>query len=103
MAEDRHAVVWPRGRKLVERRTLAPRLPSLGGRTIAFLWNHVFRGDEIFPVVERELTRRYPDLTVVGFDVFGSIYGGDERRTVAALPERLREHRIDAVVSAVGC
>jgi hypothetical protein len=43
MPEDRHAVVWPRGRKLVERRALAPRLPSLGGRTIAFLWNHVFR------------------------------------------------------------
>jgi hypothetical protein len=103
MVEDRHAVVWPRGRKLVERRPLAPRLPGLSGRTIAFLWNHVFRGDEIFPVLERELLRRYPDITVLGYDVFGSIYGGEERQTIAALPERLLARRVDAVVAAVGC
>ena len=103
MAEDRHEVVWPRGRRVVERRTLAPRRSALGGATVAFLWNHVFRGDEILPVLARELARRYPDLTIVSWDAFGSIYGGEERRTIAALPDRLREHRIDAVVSAVGC
>ena len=100
---DRHEVVWPRGRRIVERQTLAPRLAALDGATIAFLWNHVFRGDEIFPVLQRELARRYPGLTIVGWDAFGSIYGGDERRTIAALPDLLRTHRIDAVVSAVGC
>ena len=103
MADDRHDVVWPRGRKLVERRALAPRLPSLDGRRIAFLWNHVFRGDEIFPVVAQELTRRHPGLVVVGWEAFGSIYGAEERGTIDALPGRLRAERIDAVVSAVGC
>ena len=103
MADDRHEVVWPRGRRIVERQTLAPQLSALGGATIAFLWNDVFRGDEIFPVLERELARRYPDLTIVPWHVFGSIYGGDERRTIAALPDRLRARRVDAVVSAVGC
>ena len=65
MAEDRYDVVWPRGTKRVERQALAARLPSLEGRTLALLWNHVFRGDEILPVVERELRRRYAGLNVL--------------------------------------
>lgn len=103
MAEDFHRVVWPRGRRLVERASLAPRLPTLDGKTIAFLWDRVFRGDEIFPVVERELGQRFPRARFVPWDAFGSIYGGEERATIAALPARLRELGVGAVVSAVGC
>lgn len=103
MAEDFHRVVWPRGRRLVERAALAPRLDTVDGKTIAFLWDRVFRGDEIFPVVERELARRFPAARFVGWETFGSIYGGEERATIAALPKRLHALRVDAVVSAVGC
>jgi len=103
MAEERYDVVWPRGTKRVERQALAPRLPSLEGRTLALLWNHVFRGDEILPVVERELRSRYRGLNVVSWSTFGSIYGAEERRTIAALPERFRELGVDGVISAVGC
>jgi hypothetical protein len=103
MSDDRYDVVWPRGTKRVERQALAPRLASLEGRTVALLWNHVFRGDEILPVVERELRARYPGLTVLSWDTFGSIYGAEERRTIAALPERLHELAVDGVISAVGC
>ena len=100
---DLSRVVWPRGRRLVERSPLAHRLPTLDGKTIAFLWDYVFRGDEILPVVERELARRFRSVKFVPWDAFGSIYGGEERRTIDALPARLRQHGVDAVVSAVGC
>ena len=103
MPDDFHRVVWPRGRKIVERLPLARRLPTLEGKTIAFLWDHVFRGDEIFPIVERELTQRFRGVTFVPWDAFGSIYGGAERATIAELPDRLRARRVDAVVAAVGC
>ena len=103
MAEDRHDVVWPRGTKRVDRQALAQRLPSLEGRTLALLWNHVFRGDEILPVVEGELRRRYPGLNVLSWSTFGPIYGAEERLTIAALPDRLRELGVDGVISAVGC
>lgn len=103
MPDDVSRVVWPRGRKIVERLPLARRPPTLHGTTIAFLWDHVFRGDEIFPIVEREIAQRFRDVTFVPWREFGSIYGGDERRTIAALPDRLHERRVDAVVSAVGC
>ena len=103
MSHEVHRVVWPRGRRLAERASLAPRLTTLDARTIAFLWDHVFRGDEIFPVVERELASRVPAARFVGWDACGSIDGAEERATVAALPDRLRTLGIDAVVSAVGC
>lgn len=103
MPEDLSRVVWPRGGKIVERLPLARRVPTLAGKTIAFLWDHVFRGDEIFPIVERELAQRFRGVTFVPWSEFGAIYGGDERATIAALPDRLRARRVDAVVSAVGC
>ena len=87
----------------MERATLAPRVGTLDGKTVAFLWDRVFRGDEIFPIVERELARRFPHARFIGWDAFGSIYGGDERATVETLPERLHALGADAVVSAVGC
>jgi hypothetical protein len=100
---DFHRVVWLRARRVVERRDLAPRLPSLQGRTIAFLWDSVFRGDEIFPVLEAALRHRFPDARFVGWDTFGSTFGGEEPRTIAELPSRLRRLGVDAVVSGIGC
>jgi hypothetical protein len=102
-ADDFHAVVWPRGRRMVERRDLARRLDMLAGKTIALLWDGVFRGDEIFPVLQAELTRRFPGVGFVGWDAFGSIFGGAEQRTIGELPDQLRRFGVDAVVSAVGC
>jgi hypothetical protein len=100
---DFHRVVWPRARRVVGRRDLAPRLQSLQGRTIAFLWDSVFRGDEIFPILEDALKRRFPDTRIVGWDAFGSTFGGEEPRTIAELPDRLRRLGVDAVVSGIGC
>ena len=100
---DFHRVVWPRAPRVVVPGKLAPRLPTLQGRTIAFLWDSVFRGDEIFPVLEGALRHRFPGARFVGWDAFGSTFGGEEPRTIAELPGRLRQLGVDAVVSGVGC
>ena len=47
-----YAVVWPRSAKAVEVKPLARRLDKLEGKTIAFLWDDLFRGDEIWPMLE---------------------------------------------------
>ncbi len=101
--EDVYRVVWPRARRTVQPAALAPRLPGLDGKTIAFLWDAVFRGDEIFPVLEAALRGRFPRARFLGWDVFGSTFGGEEPRTIAALPDRLHRLGVDGVVSAVGC
>ena len=47
-----YAVVWPRSAKAVEIKPLAKRLDGLEGKTIGQLWDDLFRGDEIFPILE---------------------------------------------------
>jgi hypothetical protein len=101
--DDFHSVVWPRARRMVSQRPLAPRLRTLDGQTIAFLWDSVFRGEEIFPVIEAALARRFPGARFLPWDRFGSIYGGEEPRTIAELPDRLRRLGVSAVVSGIGC
>ncbi len=96
-------VVWPRSPSGVERRRQAPRLDDLNSRRVAFLWDYLFRGDELFPLLETELTARYPDIEIVGYQTFGNLHGPDEKERVGRLPDDLRNRGIDAVVSGMGC
>ena len=96
-------VVWPRSPSGVERRRQAPRLDDLNGRRVAFLWDYLFRGDELFPLLEKELSARYPDLEVVGYETFGNLHGSNEKERVGRLPDDLRNRGVDAVVSGMGC
>lgn len=96
-------VVWPSAPLGVQTRRLADRLDALDGKRIGFVWDYLFRGEEIFPVLERELTRRCPGVEIVGYDAFGNSHGADEAEVIAALPDVLRERRVDAVVSGNGC
>lgn len=98
-----YAVVWPRSAKAVETRPLARRLDTIEGKTIAFLWDDLFRGDEIWPILKRELSGRYPGVTFVDHDAFGSTHGDDEHRVLAELPAKITSMKIDAVVSGMGC
>ena len=103
MSSNAYQVVWPRSAKTVVVKPLAPRLESLEGKTIGFVWDYLFRGDEIFPVLAAELQRRYPGLEVVGYETFGNIHGPDEHALVAGLADTARAHRVDAVVVGNGC
>jgi hypothetical protein len=100
---ETYRVVWPRGGRTVAMAELAPRLSSLANKTVGQLWDNLFRGDEIFPILERELTQRFPGVRFVRYDVFGSTHGGDEQRVIAELPARLRERQVDAVISGMAC
>ncbi len=103
MNETTYDVVWPKSPRGVQSQRLAARLDTLSGRRIAFVWDYLFRGDEIFPILERELVARYPDIEVIGYDAFGNSHGGDEGDFIAGLPDALAARHIDAVVSGMGC
>ncbi len=97
-----HAV-WPLSRSGTEAHALAPRLTSLEHAKVGFLWDYVFRGDELFPVLAEELRRRFPTIEIVDYDVFGNTHGHEEGQVIDELPDRLRDNGITAVVSAMGC
>ena len=101
--EPIYDVVWPRSPRGVQQRRKADRLATLDGARVAFLWDYLFRGDELFPVLERELTTRFPGIDIVGYEEFGNLHGADEKERVGRLGDELRRRHVDAVVSGMGC
>ena len=81
---------------------LAPRLDDLRGRRIGFLWDYMFRGEELFPVLERELSARFPGVEFVGHEAFGNIHGPEEAQLVGEIPSVIAARGVDAVVAGVG-
>ena len=94
---------WPRSPRQQLTRELAPRLDTLEGKTVAQLWDELFKGDVVFELLEEGLKKRYPGINFVSWRTFGSTHGGNEKAALAALPGRLRELGVDAVVSGMAC
>lgn len=98
-----YEALWPRSPRQTRVKALAPRLDTLAGKTVAQVWDRVFRGDEVFSFLEEGLKARFPGIRFVSWREFGSTHGSDEREVVAALPKRFKELGVGAVVSGMGC
>lgn len=101
--EATYAVHWPRSPRTQAVQPVADRLDHLSGKVVAFVWDYLFRGDEIFAMVQRELQQRFPDMRFIGYDEFGSTHGADEREVLGQLPAKLKQLKVDAVISGMGC
>ncbi len=99
--EPEYEALWPLARSTAGDVGMTLRRAREGMR-VGFLWDYVFRGDEMFAVLERELPAHLPGATFVSHEEFGNIHGHDEREVLAVLGDRLREKQIDAVIAAVG-
>jgi hypothetical protein len=94
---------WPRGPRQSKIKPLAKRFDTLAGKKVAFLWDYLFRGDEIWVTLKEELGKRYPGISFVDWAEFGNTHGTEERKVVASLPQRFRELGVDAAISGMGC
>ena len=102
MSEMKYQVVWPQGQKVFTEADTVERVGDLSGKTIAPIWDYLFRGDEIFAIVTRKLAERFPGLKTVSHEVFGNTHGSKQRELLAQVPDKLRQHEVDAVISLVG-
>lgn len=98
-----YEAVWPRGKAISKIIPLAKRLDTLEGKTVCELWDYMFRGDEVFPMVEKLLSEKYPGIKFVNYKEFGRTHGADEGKVLAAFGENFKKFGCDAVISAVGC
>ncbi|MBL4603092.1 MAG: hypothetical protein JKY84_10110 [Emcibacteraceae bacterium] len=98
-----YETVWPGGIAAVPTFQPAMRPKDLAGLTVAFVWDYVFRGDDIFPILEEALANLYPTMKFVSYDTFGNIFGGDEHAVLDRLPDLLAANKVDVVISGVGC
>jgi hypothetical protein len=95
-------VVWPLGAPAFQARSPNARVPDLRDKVIAETWDYLFRGEEIFPILREGLAARFPGIRFIPYDVFGNLHGPQQRELIARLPQLLREHSVDAVISAIG-
>ena len=102
-SEPLFEVAWPRGQRAKETFPFAKRLDTLAGKTIGIMWDWVYRGDEIFPIVEAELAKRYPGIKFVGYDEFGNPHSAHEAEVFENLPMLAEKHGCDAFIVGVGC
>ena len=70
-----YEVLWPRAERQVKRKTLATRLDSLEGKTVAQLWDFIFRGDAVFDALEGGLKARYAGINFISWRDFGNTHG----------------------------
>lgn len=102
MAEPTYEVVWPLGRSVYEAIPLAKRNEGLEGKTVCEVWDWLFRGREIFPVISDTLAKKYPGIKIVDYNNFGDTHGPREKEVIKALPGLLRQNKCDAVISGIG-
>jgi hypothetical protein len=102
IGEPRYEVLWPSSPKAVKSAAAAPRLADLNGKTICELWDILFRGDTIYPLVRSHLRARFPGVKFVDHTKFGNFHGAREREVVASLPDKLREYGADGVIVGIG-
>lgn len=97
-----YQVVWPKGQKVFSDGDTVERVGDLSGKTVATLWDYLFRGDEIMAIVSKKLADRFPAMKFVSHEVFGNNHGSQQRELLVQVPGKLRLHEVDAVISLVG-
>ena len=100
--ETRYDALWPLSRKAVKRTAAASRLPDLNGKTVCELWDVIFRGEEIYPLVREYVKARFPGVKFVNYTEFGNFHGAREHEVSATIPDKLRAHKADAAIVGIG-
>lgn len=100
--EPVYEVVWPLGKPAYATRAPNERVTDLSNKVVAEMWDYLFRGEEIFPILREELSKRYPGMRFVGYDTFGNLHGPKQRELVAKAPDLLKQYEVDVVISAIG-
>lgn len=101
---EMYQVVYPAGIRAVEDKNVAPSVPDLNGLVIGELWNHGFRGDETFPIIEELIHETYPDAKFISYKDFGNFHDPTfEAKMMAELPDKIRKFGCDLVIVGNGC
>ena len=100
--EGKYEVLWPLSRRAVRETKAAPRLPDLNGKIVAELWDVIFRGETIYPLVREHIKARFPGVKFVGYSEFGNFHGAREHEVTATIPDKIRAHKVDAAIVGIG-
>ena len=80
MTEPAYQVVWPLGKLAYKGITPGTRISDFRGKTICELWDWLFKGEDVFPILRELLRRRFPDIKFVDYTVLVGQPAGKRRR-----------------------
>src|SRR5262245_33424183 len=75
---------------------------SLSNQTVAFVWDHLFKGPVMFDAIRQLIDARFSQVRFVDHEYFGDIHGLDTQQVLEDLPGKLRTAGVDVAVVAVG-
>ena len=75
----------------------ASRLPDLRGKTVCELWDGLFKGDEMLPLIRDLLKKQFPDIKIIPYTEFPKIYPPPPQ-----IGDIVKQKGCNAVISAVG-
>ncbi len=101
-SEPIYECVWPLGQRAATQIRPAQRIADLRGKKVAELWNYLFQGETIFPVIRAELSKRFPGVSFMTYENFGTTNGPQRDQLLAQLPQLLASGEVAAVISGVG-
>ena len=107
IGKEVYKVVSPLGEAAAEMVPHAPRLKTLGGKTICEIWNGGFKGDETFPILRGMLKERYPDIKIIPYTEFpltsiASLGPATIETVLGAVKEGILKNACDAVITGNG-
>lgn len=106
MSGEEVAVISPVGLPVTQNKGIAPRLDSLEGKTIGEVYNHHFKGDQMFGLYRELLKQRYPGIRIVPYtDLPASFVGGDpatHRRIAQEVATLAKAKGVDALITGNG-
>ena len=100
--EPQYEVMWPLSNKAIDKKDASARLPNLNGKVICELWDVIFRGETIYPMVREYIKSKFPGVKYVPYTEFGNFHGAREKEVTSTLPEKLKAHGADAVIVGIG-
>ena len=71
-------------------------------RFTAELWDVIFRGETIYPLVREYIKKRFPRVKFVPYNEFGNFHGAREHEVSATIPDKLKAFKADAAIVGIG-
>ena len=96
-----YEVVFPLGRRVQQSREHALRPRALDGVTIGELSNDKFDSEFVFESIEKAILKRIPTAKFVSYQQFGNTYGPSESEVIRDLPDNLKRHGVEVVISGM--
>ena len=106
MNQNDLAVLSPLGLPAIRNEGIAPRLDTLEGKTVGEVYNHHFKGDQMFALYRQLLRQRYPSVRIIPYTELPASYvGGDpatQRRIAREVAAQAKAMGIDALIAGNG-